>query len=625
MGKNRKKTGSLVGFILTLAMMVVMCMPVQAKAATIAEATKTFTDEARFTIDATTGIITAYADADINNPATEIVVPATIGGVPVTGLSGTFNGNTAITTVILPNTITTLGDYTFNGCTSLSRVALYDIAAPMASTSEISDWEKNNYIYDLVGTKGYSIIGNDSCITLPATLTTLGVQTFGGALRNSSFAVMEGNTTFKTTEDGICLLSFDGKNIYRFAPNLNCNNPYYLPEGLETIGSYSFEESMMNNALYFPSSLQIISDYGFYKYDFVDNNFYFPENCQLHTIGSYAFTYNRKLQITLPKSVTTIGSYVFSYSENVAIDISKTQIVTIPAYAFADCSALHTLTLPETVLYIEAYAFANCNNLSTVTFLGDELLTLGEGAFKDSPTLHYITIPEGVTNIENDTFSGCGNLGEVVLPDSVEKIGDNAFKDCVTIHTLVIPPNVEYISNTSFDGVTQTNIDTSKNEYAQTVVKGELLKKGEKKQVGNLWYKVTKSHETNGTVTVLNAKNKKQKNIVIPATVNINGYTFKVTAINSKAFYNNKKLKSVTIGANVKTIGKKAFMNCKKLNKITVQSKVVTSVKSQAFKNINKKAKITLPKMTNKKFKKYKKKFMNKGQAGTVKIVKGKK
>ena len=190
---------------------------------------------------------------------------------------------------------------------------------------------------------------------------------------------------------------------------------------------------------------------------------------------------------------------------------------------------------------------------------------------------------------------------------------------------MVIPENVTYISNTTFNGVDPeklTGVDTTKNAYAQTRVKKPLPKKGTSVKVGKLVYKVSKSHATKGTVTVVKAKDKKQKSISIPATVNINGYNFKVTSIASKAFKKNKKLTSIIIGKNVKTIGKEAFYGCTRLKKITVKSKVVSKVNKNAFKNIHKKAKIKLPKMSSKKYKKYKKKFVKKGQAKTVKITK---
>lgn len=121
-------------------------------------------------------------------------------------------------------------------------------------------------------------------------------------------------------------------------------------------------------------------------------------------------------------------------------------------------------------------------------------------------------------------------------------------------------------------------------------------------------------------VTYLSPKNTKKTSITIPATVDINGYTYKVTEIAPKAFKNNKKLKSVTIGKNVKKIGKEAFYNCKKLKKITIKSNVLKSVGKNAIKGINKKATIKVPK---KQLKKYKKLFKSKtGYKQSMKIKK---
>ncbi len=612
------------GFMLVMGMVWALCLGVKTEAATVAEA-RSFTAESWFVFDKTTGVVTGYTGMD-----TTVVVPSTIQGVAVKGISGTFKGNETLEMVVIPNTITTIGDETFYGCTRFHNLATYTPSVSLDASVEVNSWELNQYAYDTANAKGYLLTNAESgTVTIPASVNSIGKRAFGEYTAVSKFVVVDGNATYYTTEDGVCLLmksvEVDGTvrvHLVRLATGKNLDSGYTLPDGLYSIGQYAMEKVHINGSLVFPKTLEVISDYGFYQYGNINNSFVFPEDGLLHTIGSYAFASNPILQIKLPKSLKVIGAYLCIDSQNVAIDISETQIETIPAYAFMNCSALHKITMPVTVKHIEAYAFAGCNNLDTVIFLGDELLTLGEGAFKDSPTLHTIDIPEGVTNIENDTFSGCSNLAEIILPDSVEVIGDNAFKDCVTIEVLVIPPNVTYISNTSFEGANQTKIDTSKNTYAQTKIKGELPKKNYKKTIGNLKYKVTKSHQTKGTVMVYGVKSRKKKTITIPSTVNINGYTFKVTSIGTKAFYNNKKLTKVTIGSNVTTIGKKAFYKCKKLKTIVVKSSKVKSVKSQAFKGIHKKAKIKLPKMSAKKFKKYKKKFANKGQAKTVKITK---
>lgn len=81
----------------------------------------------------------------------------------------------------------------------------------------------------------------------------------------------------------------------------------------------------------------------------------------------------------------------------------------------------------------------------------------------------------------------------------------------------------------------------------------------------------------------------------IASTVKIGGVKFKVTAIEKKAFCGCKKLTSVTIGKNIKTIGTETFKNCKKLKTITIKSKVLTKIEKNAIRNISKKAVIKVP------------------------------
>lgn len=150
-------------------------------------------------------------------------------------------------------------------------------------------------------------------------------------------------------------------------------------------------------------------------------------------------------------------------------------------------------------------------------------------------------------------------------------------------------------------------------------------------KVGTLYYKVTKSAAVNGTVSVTKPEKKTYASVTIPATVDINGYTFKVTAIGKKAFYKNTKLKKVTVGNNVAKIGASAFASNKKLTTVTlgtgitaidskafyqdsklktvsIKSKKLKAVKKQAFKGIAGKAKVSVPKNKAKSYKKLLKK-----------------
>ena len=109
-----------------------------------------------------------------------------------------------------------------------------------------------------------------------------------------------------------------------------------------------------------------------------------------------------------------------------------------------------------------------------------------------------------------------------------------------------------------------------------------------------LKYKVTSSAVSNPTVSVIGATSKSLTAVSIPATVTISGVTYKVTAISTKAFNGYKKLKTVTIGSNVKKIGSKAFYGCTSLTKATI-GKNVTSIGSKAFCRCKKLKSITIP------------------------------
>ena len=97
--------------------------------------------------------------------------------------------------------------------------------------------------------------------------------------------------------------------------------------------------------------------------------------------------------------------------------------------------------------------------------------------------------------------------------------------------------------------------------------------------------------------TVTGMKNKNAAKLTIPATVKANGKTYKVTAVKASACKGMKKLSTLVLGKNVKTIGKNAFYGCKALKTITIKTTKLTgsSVGANAFKGILAKVKITCP------------------------------
>lgn len=147
-----------------------------------------------------------------------------------------------------------------------------------------------------------------------------------------------------------------------------------------------------------------------------------------------------------------------------------------------------------------------------------------------------------------------------------------------------------------------------------------LPKKNEIVKYKGVSYKVTKSSQKAGTVAYVSPKSSSIKSVTIPATIKVDGITYKVTSIEKNAFKNCKKLKSVTIGKNVTKINANAFYGCKNLKKITIKSSNLKTVGKNAIKGINKKAVIKCPAS---KVKSYKKLFKSKtGYQKTMKISK---
>ncbi len=169
--------------------------------------------------------------------------------------------------------------------------------------------------------------------------------------------------------------------------------------------------------------------------------------------------------------------------------------------------------------------------------------------------------------------------------------------------------------------------DTSKTEEnddaGNQTVNTASHKKGTKHQDDKKYatYKITKAGLKNGTVEYVKPVKKSKSTVTIPATVKIDGVTYKVTSVAKNAFKGNRHIKCLTIGKNVKKIGAKAFYGCKKLKTVTIKTTKLTvkGVGSKAFKGIKSTATIKVPK---KKFKTYKSMLKKKGVGKKVKFKK---
>lgn len=141
------------------------------------------------------------------------------------------------------------------------------------------------------------------------------------------------------------------------------------------------------------------------------------------------------------------------------------------------------------------------------------------------------------------------------------------------------------------------------------------IKPGSKVTINKLNYKVTSITENGGTVKVIGPNDTKSKKITIPSKIKIEGKSYKVTYISKKAFANNKNIKHVIIGENVKSIGEKAFSGCKKLQKVTFKGSKTKKLGKRAFSGTSSKVSLVAKKSDRTKYQKLLKK------AGVKKVV----
>ncbi|MDE6626907.1 MAG: leucine-rich repeat domain-containing protein [Lachnospiraceae bacterium] len=372
------------------------------------------------------------------------------------------------------------------------------------------------------------------------------------------------------------------------------------------------------------------------------------------------------IKLVIGAGVDSIGAGAFADCENLqSVEVSalsdEDRTFTISSRAFAGCTALQTVILPDKTFDIAKDAFSEdisvelqsdadsvaqyCGNYETLTShkhdysftktvpadclsAGYDVYTCSCGAeecrdLTESTGEHQY---EEISRTDaNCTESGtilyeCRICGvccseELELTDHVWVKGDvtaaTEQAQGYTIYTCSMCGETEqrdYVDYVASGGENSENVGKTEEGIGQMdnpISDTESVAIGTQLTSGAANYIVTEVDEKGGMVAYTASK-KAKKTVVIPDTVVYNGVTYKVTSIEANAFKNNKKLESVTIGKNIKKIGKNAFSGCKNLKKITIKSTVLKTVGKNAIKNIHKKAVIKCPK---KQLKKYKKLF----------------
>ena len=519
-----------------------------------------------FTYSGTSAItVSAYSGT-----STTMWIPAYIGGVPVTTIpASAFANQTTLTKVVIPETVTAIGEGALKGCS-----ALEDLTIPFVGSSASAN-QTNDAVL------GY-IFGR---YTSSASSKPTGTVYQGWSYKNDSYLIT----------------STSGYN-YSYSTSYRADY-YYIPTTIKsltitqdtTIPYGAFQNCDFIEAIVIPNTTTSIGAFAF-------------KNCKgitevnlgtaLESIGRYAFDGCISLgKVTMPNSVTTIGTYTFngcvaltkinSTTEGVAI--LPTSLTSIPAYAFQNCSGITNISVTN-ITSVGTYAFNGCNYITRINGIKD-----GE-----------LILPNGLTTIGAYAFQNLAEITKIVVPNTVTEIGIGAFKGCISLADITLP----------FIGKTAES--SQSNEAVFGHIFGMYGSATSSKPTGTVyqgWSYKNDSYLITGTYgnNYSNSSSYRADYYYIPTTIKNVTITVDTTipygafqncdfiesisilstttSIDAFAFRNCKGLTTMNLGTTLTSIGRYAFSGCISLESISMPN-TVSSIGSHAFDGC-----ITLKKM----------------------------
>ena len=494
-----------------------------------------------------------YSDRDNNTYSGSVSVPETVTNngteYSVTKIGEYAFQGSAVTSVYMPESITSIGTSAFSGCQNLESVAL-----PESLTT--------------LGYSAFKACKLLKTIKIPSGVRAIPSSCFDGCSSLESVTIPEGVTTIGDYAFGYCNL-----------------NALTLPESLEKIGGYAFTGNKSLKSVNIPAKVKTIETEAFNSCGLT--NLVIPEGVQ--TIGYNTFGRNSLQNLTLPSTVTLIGGSAFGNNNNLqsiicnavtpptldgdAFSIGITPSIKVPmasiaayrkAYGWKDFSNYYsgevvadgiTYHIDENgaMVAVAETALTEANILSTVEFEGNQypVIKINEKVFSGNTNLTAVTLPEGLVEIGEYAFSGCQNLESVALPESLTTLGDYAFSSCKLLKTIKIPSGVTAIPSCCFRECSSLE--------SVTIPKGVTDIGGAAFSGCNL------------------------KALTLPESL---------VTIEIYAFEDNRSLKSVNIPAKVKTIETQAFYGCGLTDLVIPEG--VQTIGSHAFSS-NSLKNLTLP------------------------------
>ncbi len=244
---------------------------------------------------------------------------------------------------VIPNSVTSIGNNAFYGCTGLTSIVIPNSVTSIASTA-------------------FAYCENLVSIVIGSGVTSIGNQAFRNCANLSTITVDSNNSTYDSRNNSNAIIKTSTNELIVGSKNT------VIPNSVTSIGSSAFYNCTGLTSIVIPNSVTSIGSSAFYGCTGL-TSIVIPNS--VTSIGGSAFAYCENLvSIVMGSGVTSIGNQAFYACAGLTSIVIPNSVTSIGNSAFRICVSLTSITIPASVKSIGTYAFSDCTSLASATFEG---------------------------------------------------------------------------------------------------------------------------------------------------------------------------------------------------------------------------------------------------------------